>query len=196
MIHKELWAMLEKAVPADVCKRSMAAFDAQGCCYVLQSLGDEFRIDPARQKIFKNNGSVPEKDWNIYIAFVQYLLNAKDERPAGEWVNEKQLVAGEFFFRGPHVLPVDSIETAYGSDAECFVKRCEALGGVKMPGMGDAAVKLQVLPRIEVVYILWKADDEFPAQVKVLFDRTADRHLPLDAILSMMNYTQKKFMGS
>lgn len=195
MIHKDLWSMLEKSDPVDVCRRSMASFDAQGRFYVLHSLGDEFRVDPARQKVFKNDNSEPERDWNLYIMLVMYLLNAKDERSAGEWVNEKQLVAGEFFFRGPHVLPVDRIETAYGSDAECFVKRGEALGGAKVPGMGDAAVKLQILPRIEFIYILWKADDEFPAQVKVLFDRAADRHLPLDAILSMMNYAQKKFMG-
>jgi hypothetical protein len=34
-----------------------------------------------------------------------------------------------------------------------------------------------------VVY--WQGDEEFPPETKLLFDRTIDRHLPLDIIFAL-----------
>ena len=98
-------------------------------------------------------------------------------------VSEKELSSGEFFFRS-HPLATGKMEEIYGSDSECFIKRGIALGG-KQVKHGDVAIELQVLPRIPVTVILWKADDEFPARVQMLFDPTIDTHMQLDAIWSL-----------
>jgi hypothetical protein len=51
---------------------------------------------------------------------------------------------------------------------------------------GDASLRLQPLPRVPLVCILWVQDEEFPAGVSYLFDPTADSHLRLDAVLGMV----------
>jgi len=45
--------------------------------------------------------------------------------------------------------------------------------------MGRCSFELRVLPEFPGVYFL-REDDEFPAQLIITFDRTIDRHLPLD----------------
>jgi hypothetical protein len=40
--------------------------------------------------------------------------------------------------------------------------------------MGDAAVELSYFPFVPITCILWKGDEEFPAEAAVLFDETAE----------------------
>jgi hypothetical protein len=42
-----------------------------------------------------------------------------------------------------------------------------------------------------VTLILWEKDDEFPAEIKVNFDRTVSGHLPLDIIWATVNVVSK-----
>jgi hypothetical protein len=46
-----------------------------------------------------------------------------------------------------------------------------------------------------VEYILYAEDDEFPAQLIITFDRTVDRHLPLDAIWALINLTTHRLLS-
>jgi hypothetical protein len=34
--------------------------------------------------------------------------------------------------------------------------------------------------------VLWKADEEFPPRLSVVFDASVDQHLPLDAIYGLV----------
>jgi hypothetical protein len=45
--------------------------------------------------------------------------------------------------------------------------------------MGDAGLCFWPLPRVPVLFALWAEDEEFPAKVKVLYERTGARNLPL-----------------
>jgi hypothetical protein len=66
------------------------------------------------------------------------------------------------------------------------VEKATLLGGVAVPTSrevpGDAAVRFRVLPRIDVLIVLWAVDDEFPARATILFDSTIAEHLALDAV--------------
>ena len=39
-----------------------------------------------------------------------------------------------------------------------------------------------MLPRLPIAFVLWKASEEFPVNCSVVFDRTAEQHLPLDVM--------------
>ena len=49
---------------------------------------------------------------------------------------------------------------------------------------GDASVKIFPFPRVPVVLLIWKHDEEFPARADILFDSTCSEHLPTDIIWS------------
>ena len=81
-------------------------------------------------------------------------------------------------------MPVKKLEDSFGHDKESFSSAAHECGGEAVEG-GDAAFQFLVFPRIPVRVILWLADEEFPARVSYLFDRTANVHLQLDALITV-----------
>jgi hypothetical protein len=59
------------------------------------------------------------------------------------------------------------------------------LGGIHAEH-GDASIRFLPFPEIPVTYVLWRADDEFPASVSVLFDASIGRWLALDMIFTLV----------
>ena len=53
--------------------------------------------------------------------------------------------------------------------------------------MADAAFRLKPFPRIDLYYLLWEGDAEYPPRVSVLFDRSIENILPADAIWGLVN---------
>ena len=119
-----------------------------------------------------------------------YLLRAREIPLAGIRVNEKELNGGALFFRGPHALSKEPLEEKFARDPQGFLRAGLSLGG-SATGRGDGAFELRALPRIPLEYIFYAEDDEFPAQLIITFDRTIDRHLPLDAIWALINITTR-----
>jgi len=123
------------------------------------------------------------------LAAVNYLIGAKNIPLDGRWVSEKEFPSGPLFFRGPHEMPAGKIEEMYGQNKEGFISVCQRLEGKKVEG-GDAAFELLVFPRFPMRLILWLADEEFPARLTYLFDRTANVHLHLDGIWAAGNLVE------
>ena len=110
-----------------------------------------------------------------------YLLQSKAAEPSGNWVSEKDIPGGEGFFRGPHLVPVHMIVDRVDNDLETFKLICQALGGRPLD-MADAAFAFSVTENIPVAVLFWQGDDDFPAEAKLLFDRTIGLQLPLDIL--------------
>ncbi|MBM4049010.1 MAG: DUF3786 domain-containing protein, partial [Planctomycetes bacterium] len=61
---------------------------------------------------------------------------------------------------------------------------------------GDLAFVFPLLPRLPVTLVLWLADDEFPARLSFLFDRTACEHLPFDALLTAVKVLEDRLLAA
>jgi len=185
MPHKELWDSLKAMNPAEVCRRSLASFDRGKGSYFLKILNRDYQILPENSVIQGVDSSAPHSPgFYLQVAVLNYVICAKDIPLSGNWVNEKQFPTGAIFFRGPHEMPTKEIEQKFGQDPNGFSSACLACKGTKVEG-GDLAFELKVFPRIPVRLILWLTDEEFPARVSYLFDRTANVHLKLDALYAV-----------
>jgi hypothetical protein len=173
-----LWERLEAADPAEVAARAAVRWDPDERAYHVPLADLGLRVVLPGRQVAGPDGF---PGWEPMLAAIQYLLSGQDEPPAGEWVSPLSLPYGDLFFRGPHDLPSAAIEGACGADRDAFCLAAQALGGQPLE-MGDAAFAFQVLPRIPIAVVLWLADDEFPARAQFLFDRAADRQLPLDSL--------------
>jgi hypothetical protein len=122
-----------------------------------------------------------------------YLINVSELVPMGrEIVGIKDLKEGHFF-QGPHELILDPLLNRYGEDIASFEAAATALGGVAVD-MADAAYQLKPYPRIPLYYLLWAEDDEFPASVSILFDRSIEDHLQADAIWGLVNLVSDRII--
>jgi hypothetical protein len=60
---------------------------------------------------------------------------------------------------------------------------------------GDAAFVVYPLPKIALCYILYEADEDFPASAICLYSSNADRFMPMDGLADVGEYTSKKIIG-
>ncbi|RJP14530.1 MAG: DUF3786 domain-containing protein [Candidatus Abyssobacteria bacterium SURF_5] len=193
------WEELKSLDPLDVCRRSLALYNMTKKAYELRLLDEDLRIYPAEKKVRRIGEPINEHDaspgFNATLVSVHYLLRAKDIPMACEYVTGHQLIDGDFFFKGPHALPDWKIQRRYANDAASFLERGKLLGGTPIQ-FGDAGLEFLVLPRIRISYVLWTADEEFPARAQILFDAAADQHFALDVVWAMCNLVTNKLLES
>ena len=186
--EKQCWETLAKLNPEEVCKSAQAVYDNASSFYTLKSFGMDIHISPREEKIFSHApGSQVILERLAYfsrLAILRYLTDAKDIPLSEELIKPVNLKGGQLFFRGTHVLPCDAIAKKYGNTVEGFFTKGAELGGERLK-YGDASIRLFPLPKIPVVLILWRADDEFPARLDLLFDSTCEIQLPIDIIWSI-----------
>ena len=170
--------------PEDVCRRALCAYNNTDGCYTLSVWGEDHKIYPAQSRIVRVRDG--REDINILFGLfiVQYLLTARDIPVIGEWISEKDIPGGSAFFRGPHAIPTHLITERYGDRPGEFCERCEQLGGIALD-LADRAYSFRIAPRIPVALLLWEGDGEFPAESRMVFDRSIGQHLALDVVFGM-----------
>jgi hypothetical protein len=191
-IPPEYWEELNRQSPEEVCRRSLATHDPE-TGYALPFLNDRLLCRPDTRHIRWERDQSRNPSFQEALVLLMYLLRTREIPLSGIKVNEKELNGGALFFHGPHALSKEPLEKKFARDPQGFLRAGLALGGIATH-QGDGAFELRALPRIPLEYILYAEDDEFPAQLIVTFDRTIDRHLPLDAIWALVNLATRSIL--
>jgi hypothetical protein len=194
--HALYWEELAKAEPNGVCHRTGAVYSEEKKGYFLPLLNQKYLILPGEQKIYCMRGDFCEEEKlrdYFYLMVLLYLLQAKEGEPSRNWISEKELKGGTTFFRGPHALRVEEIKSAFGKNPSAFAHAGSRLGGVELL-FGDKAFSLTVFPKVPLAYILWQEDEEFPAQVTVMFDSTIQNHFSLDGIWCLVAEVSQRLL--
>lgn len=135
----------------------------------------------------------------IAIVLMHYLLRADGTPPADRWLAFRQLPDGMFYAQAFANHAEGLLAARYGSDVAGFCRAATALGGLALdaaPAGGlappDAFFRFQALPRLSVAVQLWAGDDEFPGQVRMLFDAHAGRYLPTEDLSGVGDWLAHK----
>ena len=175
---------LSERDPNDVCRRASCRYDDINELYILSVWGDEYGIFPKQLKIKCMDNNTQSLHDYFYLFIIHYLLKSKEIEISNEWISEKDIPGGTTFFRGPHEIPTNLISHRFSNNINGFKDRCEQLHGTPL-NMADAAYSFQITPRIPVSVLYWKGDDDFPAESKILYDRTINEHLASDVIYAL-----------
>lgn len=157
-----------------------------GACYEVTFLDSVYLIDPFGERVVEV-APVPGRELReeFQILLIRYLVATSGGPEVSVEISEKDLPGGVTFFQGPHALHVAPLVKRYGHDPDAFETRCSQLGAVPI-NHGDRAMRFCPFPQIPVTYVLWRADDEFPASVSVLFDKSISRWFELDMIFTLV----------
>ncbi len=192
-LDEALWNELDKLDPGMVSSNCSITFDNEKKCYTIPVLDTEYVVFPDDRKIIEldNENNSSKNSMELELFLMHYLIKTSGKPLTGKHASEKELKGGEMFFRGPHALPIDKIVKFFGSNARGLID-----AGIRMKGeeagFGDASITLYPAPKTPVTYVLWTADEEFPASVTTLFDLSIQDFLPLDVIYGMCIYTYQK----
>ncbi len=110
----------------------------------------------------------------LAILTLHYLNNAPGISPTGNLKHFREFKEGHFYEPAFNRRTRDILISAFGNDSAPMLKAAKILRG-KILETGDAAVELTYFPCLPITCILWRGDEEFPAEASVLFDETADR---------------------
>jgi len=192
MAHEGLWEQLEKLNGTETARRAKCQYLRDPERYVIPLLSAQYIVHPSQRTILSGPPESPQKPAGFLeqLCLLAYLINARDLPLAGKLCSAEMLPGGQFFFRGPHSLPLGKLQTTFGNRCDSLYTASQRLGGERCE-FGDASVRLLVLPRLPLTIVVWTRCEEFDARASVLFDRTAADQLPLDALLTAVNLTVK-----
>jgi hypothetical protein len=196
VVDDQLWTTLQSAECETICRNCGVTYEESTSCYRIPALDEIYGVFPHERIIVElNKGIPPNEKYSVEVTLflLHYLLGTKDIPLREARVSEKDLSGGEMFFRGPHTLPTQGIVQKFGNNAQGLLETGKKLNG-KQAGLGDAAIELFPAPKIPVTYILWVADEEFPASVSILFDPTVEEFLPLDIVYGACIYTAHRLV--
>jgi hypothetical protein len=182
------WEIVAGLLPDDVCRRTGAQYNERSKLYILPAFGTLFSIDPQKKVIMslepRGELFLTRLRYFFVLSLLWYLVKAADVTPLDKLVKPTGMTGGDIFFRGSHVLPLESVAKKYAHDRRAFSERGLLHGG-RAVEYGDAAIELTPFPKVPVTVILWLADDEWEARADLLFDSTALNHLPIDVLWSV-----------
>jgi Domain of unknown function (DUF3786) len=182
-VDASYWQVLEQADPAVLCRRGRCQYHPDSGDYTLHLWGIDYLIAVHRQAIINTTEGTPSHPYfNVFI--VSYLLLEGDISVVGEWISEKDFPGGATFFRGPHVVPSMLITERYGNDLQDFAAQCQELGGTPL-SLADRAFFFRIAAEVPVAVLYWSGDADFPAEAKILFDRSLIDGLQLDVVYSL-----------
>ncbi|MDO4866225.1 MAG: DUF3786 domain-containing protein [Clostridia bacterium] len=82
-------------------------------------------------------------------------------------------------------LSHESTAAKFAGKMEALARACERLGGVPA-GKGDVSYAVPVFRDFGILFQFWDGDDEFPANIKFLFDANARRFMHYETLWYVM----------
>lgn len=146
-------------------------------------LADEFAVHVKDKKVLSLSRKVPAEDC-LTVLILHYFAKMMKGLPAptGEWFGLSGLSVAEGFADVFEKRVADLIVKKYGSDPDSLYQVLKKMPGKKIE-QADAAIVLEVFESVPVLIMLWRADEEFGAEGKLLFDKSITRIFCAEDIL-------------
>ncbi len=181
------WQDLAKRSPEDLVNLTLGQ-PLPGGRLQIRFLNVDICVDIPQRRLLHagDDGTHLLDDSLLELAILVYL-----NRVNAIWTLDRDIVGVQdlkesHFFTGPHALRTGPVLDRFGEDPEAFQLAVLALDG-RLVDMADAAGRLLPFPRIPLYFLIWFADEEYPARLRVLFDRSIEECLPADAIWALVN---------
>jgi hypothetical protein len=189
---REHWDLLCSRQPKEVARAASVKWEGDKVAFKI--LNKHIEISPSRRQMdFVDKDIREEASGPVSLLAITYLFYAEGAPLSGQWVTEKDLSCA-LFFQGIHELQLDPLLEHFGTVPDLFLQTAEKIGGSKTNDGGDASVLFWVLPMVPVKLIFWQQDEELPASITVLFDRSIEKFLPADGILAMVSLLQQEIL--
>lgn len=146
---------------------------------IVEFLGQRFKVGYPSGVFTPLQPSDGELPLPTQILILHYAANLSEPLEVGKFISFKELPGGAIYIKPFTGRAIDPLVRIFGSNPESLLQVAEQLGG-QPNGLGDVGITYRVFPRVPVAFLLWRADDEFPASGNILFDASASLFLPTE----------------
>lgn len=124
----------------------------------------------------------------VLIPLLNYILYCEGKEPLGEWVGMAELQDSAqwgHYFSHRCEEPLRQLAEAH-TDLVFEILQVFNASAAKGNSSADFSLVVRPLPLVPVLINYWKAEDEFPSKLNILFDRSAEKNLPAEALYLMI----------
>ncbi len=185
--YREAAAKLSPITIGEIARRSGARVieNGPGKALLLPFLGDEIAVSHPDISVSYHARKDEVPLW-VKILNLHYLERAGGTAPRGEDITFKQLEGGLGYYPAFERRCLTPLLEFFGNDMERFMKTGTTAGGVPST-LGGHALCFRAFPHVEVTFILWKGDDEFPPSGSVVFDSSISDYLSTEDVAVLCN---------
>ena len=164
------WEALSARDSAEVAACGLVELDDSGRVKV-PFLSDTFLVDiPARKVLFENEAEVYPF---LSVLILHYLVGADKGAISGEWISFREFEGGDAYFGSFTDRSLVPFKNAFENRPDLLEPAAGPLGGEPVE-FGDIGIRVPVFPKLPLAVVLWRGDDEFPPEVNILFDKSAN----------------------
>ena len=133
-----------------------------------------------KEGLFEND-TYCQDSWTKIIVY-DYVRRKGSMALSGDWIP-----LGHFPHTASHVKAFQSsaekkIANSFKNDLEGLKRRCAEVGANEAKGKtkADYFCCFELLPRVPLYLSFWAADEEFDAECRILFDRSAEEYIDIE----------------
>lgn len=131
-------------------------------------------------EFFRNGTWQDGNSYEEVMTLLDLICDSKENRwITGRWKNMRDF--GLMFHGNLLENPEDPWAEAFQADPEGFRNACLALGGKPLPN-GDIAYAIELFDGLCIVLQLWFGDEEFPPNLRTLWDENALMYLKYETM--------------
>jgi hypothetical protein len=105
------------------------------------------------------------------VLILHYLKAEAFPSPTGRWVSYREIPGATFYHSAFLSRAVNPLKQVFGQNLEGLHKAAQKLQG-KQSGTGDAAYEFYPFPKVPLMMIVWKGDNDFPPEANIVFDES------------------------
>ena len=154
----------------------------------LDFLGQNAKLIVDERAVVDAETGEPLPLWS-QILILHYLRDVKEGvEPAGRWITFKEVPSGEFYLSAFNRRSKELAIRFFGRNPDLLHEVAPKLGGERFSEIGDVSYLFRVFPKVPVVLVMYRADEEFPPDANILFDATIPEFLCTEdiAVISTM----------
>jgi len=184
------WGSLSRSDLRDIARASLCGLQEDELD--LRHLSTSFRIRPADRTMFEDGAQVQP---HLQVLALHYLLGCDDRSLTGRPMSFAQAPGGPVYLEAFKKRVLDRLAEAFGSDPSKMLRAGEVLHGERVP-LGDAGIRLLVFPKMPVTAIVWKGDEEIPANASMLFDELTASILPTEDLAVLGSHVLQRLQST
>lgn len=146
-------------------------------------------------KITDNKDFLKESEVDLFSSslILHFLLNADGTPLIGEWISYRELPDGLFYSKTiPEILK--PLINKFKNNGKLFLEKAIQMGGI-INNSFKFSVVIYPFEMFPALIIFEEKSEEFDADARILFDRSASHYLKTDIIKTMIVLIVKKFIS-
>lgn len=156
--------------------------ELNGDAMILKYLGEEFFISSDGEITTQDKATPRAK-----ILLLNYIKTGGKGDLSGRWVSFSELKNGMLKYATFKGECEDALNVLFSSSMDKAASVLTRLGAIEQDGFhARCAWRIYLLPKIPVLILYWKDEEDFPSQTKILFDSVSDRFLDVESLVFLV----------